>query len=111
MKIRKKFVMITFILLIFLLILFFPYLKAEVLTVRYGKEFAGLQKQTNMLSESKYYKVISYSYDSAEVFYVSDSGNLLTFKKDSNGEWKYSKWKTIWSTSGSASEFMWPYYR
>lgn len=107
---KKKSVMFICICLIFLLILFFPYLKAEFLTAKYGHEFDGLQKQTNMLPESKYYRVLSYSYDIAKVFYVSNSGDLLIFNKDSNGGWKYSEWKTIWSTSGSAGEFMWPYY-
>ena len=96
---------------VFLLILFTPYLKAEILTAKYGKEFYGLQKQTNMLNESDYYKVLSYSNDLAKVFYVSDTGDLLTFEKDSGGKWKYSEWKTVWSDSGSASEFIWPYYR
>lgn len=96
--------------MLFLLVLFVPYIKAEILTKKYGNEFDGLQKQTNMLSDTEYYRVISYSHDAAKVFYVSDSGDLLTFKKDATGAWKYSEWKTIWSNSGSASEFMWPYY-
>ena len=96
---------------VFLLILFTPYLKVEFLTMKYGKEFYNLQKQTNMLLESEYYKVISYSKDLAKVFYVSDTGDLLTFEKDSSDKWECVEWKTVWSESGSASEFIWPYYR
>lgn len=29
-----------------------------------------------------------------------------------NGGWELDEWKTIWTKAGgSASEFMWPYYR
>lgn len=106
----KKSILIIIVCVAFLLLLFSPYIKAEILTVKYGDEFDGLQKQTNMLSDAEYYRVVSYSLDTAKVFYVSNSGDLLTFKKDSAGAWKYSGWKTIWSDSGSASEFIWPYY-
>ena len=110
MKNKKTLVLIG-ILIVMALILFFPYVKSGILTVQYGEEFEGLQKQTNMLSDSDYLRVISYSDNMAEVFYVSNSGDLLTFEKDEEGNWKYIKWKTVWSNSGSASEFMWPYYR
>ena len=106
----KKSVLIIIVCVSLLLILFVPYIKAEILTMKYGDEFDGLQKQTNMRSNAEYYRVLSYSHDTAKVFYVSGSGDLLTFKKDATGAWKYSEWKTIWSNSGSASEFMWPYY-
>ena len=94
-------------------VLFFPYIKAEVLTLKYGDEFEGLQKQTNMLGELEYLKVLSYSSDTAEVLYITDSGDLrclLTFAREPNDEWEVSEWKTIWSKSGSADEFMWPFY-
>ena len=93
-----------------LLFVFFPYIKAELLTFKYGNEFENMELQTNMLTKSEYYKVISYCNETAEVFYVSGSGDLLTFKKDKSGNWKLSEWKTIWSDSGSADGFMWPYY-
>lgn len=109
--IKKKNIIIICICLIFLLIVFFPYLKAEILTAKYGEEFWGLEQQTNMLSESYYHKVLSYSNEEAKVFYASNSGDLLTFKKDTDGIWKLFRWETVWSKSGSASGFMWPYYR
>ena len=34
-----------------------------------------------MLNQAKYHKVFSYSKNKAEVFYVSDTGDLITFVK------------------------------
>ncbi len=110
MKKHKKSFIIILVCAIIMFILFFPYFKAEFLTLKYGNEFNDLQKQTNMLTDADYHKVISYSKDTAKVFYVSGSGDLMIFKKDSNGNWKLSNWETVWSDSGSASGFMWPYY-
>ncbi len=107
----KKSVLIIFVCAVCLVVCVFPYIKAEVLTLRYGDEFNDLQKQTNILTDAKYYRVISYDNNTAKVFYVSDSGDLLTFKKGSDENWELIKWKTFWSNTGSASEFMWPYYR
>lgn len=108
----KKYRIILTLIALVLVITFFPYLKAEFLTYRYGSEFAGLETQTNML-HSSYYKVLNYSERKADVFYVSvsDTGDLITFIKDENGDWIIETWKTIWSTSGSADGFIWPYYR
>ena len=100
-----------FIVLILLGVIFFPYLKVEYLTMKYGDEFVGLEEQTNMLKDSKYLKVFSYNDTYAIVFYVSDSGDLISFCRDSNNNWKKDEWKTIWSRSGNADEFIWPYYK
>ncbi len=96
-----------------ILITLFPYAKAELLTRRHGQEFEGLYKLTGMISEIEYFKVISYTETQARVFYVSQdhaAGNLLTFSSRNN-EWVLEEWETVWSTSGSAGRFMWPFYR
>ena len=113
MKIRKRLIIIIIITvaIIGMGVLFFPYIKTEYLTIKYGEEFVGLEQETNMLNPARYHKVFSYSQERAEVFYVSDTGDLITFVKNSNGNWEREEWKTIWSTSGSADEFIWPYYR
>lgn len=109
MRKTKKTVIIIFAILI--LIIFSPYIKTEYLTLKYGNEFIGLEKETNMLNQAKYHKVFSYSKNKAEVFYVSDTGDLITFVKGENNDWQIQEWKTVWSTSGSADDFIWPYYR
>ncbi len=110
---RKKIIVLISIVLIILFIgvVFYPYVRAEILTQFYGDEFIGLESQTNILNESKYLKILDYSYDKAKVFYVSDTGDVITFVKDENGDWVLGHWETVWSKQGSANGFYWPYYR
>ena len=110
MKTIKKPIIILTIVFLLLLIIFSPYIKAKYLTLKYGKQFEGLEEQTNMLSNSRYYKVLSYSKSKAKVFYVSDTGDVITFIK-AKDVWEIEEWKTVWSKSGSADSFYWPYYR
>ena len=69
MRKTKKTVIIIFAILI--LIIFSPYIKAEYLTLKYGNEFIGLEKETNMLNQAKYHKVFSYSKKQAGFIYIS----------------------------------------
>ena len=78
---KHKKATIIIICLFLLLILFFPYIKAEVLTLKYGDEFDGLQKQTNMLGELEYLKVLSYSSDTADAGRSNKMGHRADWKK------------------------------
>ncbi len=109
MKKTQTWVLVSLICVI-LLLLFSPYIKAEYLTHKHGEQFQGLESQTKMLKDSRYFKVLEYTDQYAKVFYVSNTGDLITFVKN-NGSWELSTWETVWSTSGSADGFMWPYYR
>ena len=87
-------------------------IKCERLTSLYGKEFIGLDRQTNMLEGASIIKVLDYSYSFARVYYKDESGgNILIFKKG-DGKWRYVIWeRTVWSRMGSADDFLWPYIR
>ncbi len=86
-------------------------LKCEVLTFQHWKEFEGLEESTNMIGNSETVKVLDYSDLSARVYYKNrEGGDILTFEKQ-DGEWVYNKWETIWSRTGSADDFLWPYIR
>ena len=65
-----------------------------------------------MISYVDYFKVMEYSSDDASVYYIAhgSDGELIRFHNE-NGQWIMVSWKTIWSTSGSADSFIWPYYR
>lgn len=87
--------------------------KCELLTLKHGSEFAEIYKENTMLSEQQYWKVLGYSDQIARVYYVGmnhSSANILTFQ-NMDGQWRYDgEWETIWSTSGSASQSIWPYW-
>ena len=87
--------------------------KYEILTLMNGKQFIGQERQTNLLAESDYLKVLKYSSSRAEVYYVIEEhgyGNVLTFNKV-DGYWDLESYNTIWSSSGgSASGVIWPYW-
>jgi len=84
--------------------------KTEVLTVIYGKEFDGVHNDS--IEKSDYLKVLDYSYDKATVYYVdrNSSGTVCSYRKDQDDCWKEIKWKTVWSSSGSTSNMIWPYW-
>lgn len=95
------------------IILIAPYIKVEVLTWQHGSEFASLYRQGNIIDEIEYFKVMEYSEASAKVYYVTgnrSAGILITFIQQ-DGKWVIEKWDAIWSKSGSADDFIWPFYR
>ncbi len=112
MKKSTKILIISAAILIIALIVFYPYIKAEYLTAKYGDEFNGLEQQTRMMDPASYHKVIEYSKSHATVFYVwSESGGCVMLFEQEDNNWEISTWEVIWSRYGSADEFYWPYYR
>ncbi len=94
-------------------VLFFPYIKAEFLTLSHGDEFAELYEQIGWLTGIEYFKVIEYSADAATVVYI-EGGHNTCFRVEFVAEgdsWRAESFDCVWSTSGSADSFMWPYYR
>lgn len=94
-------------------ILAVPYVKAELLTAWHGEEFAQEYKQCGMIDQIEYFKITSYNDEDACVFYVTgahSSGVRMNFSGGA-GNWKLSDWSAVWSDSGSADGFCWPYYR
>lgn len=88
-------------------------LRCEILTHLHYDEFKDVYQQNTMLPEKMVtFKVLDYSETSATVYYIGEGhsgGNVLEFELH-EGEWRESGWRTIWSTSGSASEVVWPYW-
>lgn len=87
-------------------------IKCEMQTFQHWKEFEGLEESTNMISNSETIKVLYYTNMNARVYYKNrEGGDVLKFIKQ-DGKWVLDKWeKTIWSRTGSADGFMWPYIR
>ncbi|PWB20663.1 hypothetical protein [Flavobacterium sp. HTF] len=87
--------------------------KCEYLTKKYEAQFQIPNEIQNMIDGKKTKKILSYSNSHAQVYFVSSgnsSGDIVNFIKV-NGEWKFKNWKTVWSKTGSAEDFIWPYLR
>ncbi|MBQ7573975.1 MAG: hypothetical protein IJT23_06915 [Clostridia bacterium] len=88
----------------------------EYNTNRHGEFFRNIQihdiSGERYLQDEKI-KVLKYSSDSAKVYAVSEyqNGSVYYFKCDSENNWKFDYSDTIWSKSGSADNFIWPYIR
>ena len=99
--------------IIFLFVWFVSLLKCEILTYKYGSQFEDLYKGHVMIDDVDCIKVLKYSENSATVYYISKNhrtGELVKYKKQ-DGKWEFHSWSTIWSTSGSADGYIWPYIR
>ena len=111
---KKKVILIIILAAIIIPVAFWTsaLIKCEILTHKYHDDFAQAYTQNTILGEMEYFKVLSCDGNVAEVYYVSrgmTDANVLTFKNN-NGVWQEISWETIWSTSGSASEVIYPYW-
>lgn len=109
--IKKKHLVIVVIFII-LAIAIIPYIKAELLTNKYGNQFKELYKQTNMISDIEYMKVLDYNNEYSKVCYITanhKSSVIIVFSKE-NETWILDNWTVIWSQSGSANGLIWPFY-
>lgn len=86
-------------------------IKCEILTKVYYDDFEYAYTDNTMLDEMEYFKVLDCDGETARVYYVSkdmDWANVLTFE-NTDGAWVETHWEVIWSTTGSASEVVYPY--
>lgn len=111
--VKKKIVLSIVILFMCVLIIGIPYISVEIKTYKYGEQFKERYADTNMITGIEYYKVFSYSETKAKILYVEsghETVNFVWFKKE-DGKWIYDNWETIWSQSGSADGWTFPFYR
>jgi len=65
-----------------------------------------------MIMEKGYAKVLRYSPEQARIYYVNEeqsAANILDFTNE-NGSWRHSRWDAVWSKTGSAESYVWPYF-
>lgn len=87
-------------------------IKCEILTNKYYEDFEFAYKDNTMLGEMESFKVLNCDGQTAEVYYIEDGktvAHVLSFE-NVDGSWQETSWSCIWSTSGSASEVIWPYW-
>jgi len=83
--------------------------KIDLLTLMHSNEFKDEYNQTHMLSGHPKPKVMEYSPDSAKVYYVDKNGGDVLWFKKKDDQWIMTDWDTVWSSSGSADGFIWPF--
>ncbi|MBR1702883.1 MAG: hypothetical protein IJ716_13200 [Lachnospiraceae bacterium] len=111
-----------------------PYFKIQKLTQKYGAEFENLYGENGFYDGIEYLKILQYRDEKADIYYLEDdhlreelknlddkyavvlyveenhSSEAVYIFEDKGGQWKMVEWNLIWSYSGSADSFMWPYY-
>ena len=115
-EIKKAFkIIIITTIAFFLMIWLGNIIEIEITTIIHKKEFPPIADDNAMIGDIEYFKIIKYGEEEATLYYVCEdrsSGNTVSYKKDDNGKWIYSSWdETVWSTSGSADGYIWPYGR
>lgn len=110
---KKRFVIILAPMIICLLIWGISLARCEILTSLHSNVFKRLCQENTMITPLKYLKVLSYSNTQARIYCVSEGnsmGNILAFTKIGE-KWEYKEWEnTVWSTSGTADNIIWPYW-
>lgn len=87
--------------------------QCEMLTLHHGSEFDNRWQEYTMLDEPQQLKVLEYNENTAKIYlFNSDGGDVLFFSRYSQtSDWSFESWETIWSKTGSADGFVWPYIR
>ena len=90
----------------------------EYNTYKYGEIFRNIKihdisGERYLKGEDEKVKVLKYQRDIAEIYVVWESkvGNIYYFKRDNGNNWMFDHYDTIWSKTGSADKFIWPYIR
>ena len=103
---------------------------AEILTFRHGYKFEEIHYEEpriyNSIGALEYLKVLSYSETTARVYFVTVNrcgglafseigdrlgGHIFIFSNE-DGHWEVAEQeRVVWSKTGSADGFLWPYIR
>lgn len=93
--------------------------KNRILTELHRDEIASLDfYESEPLPEFEWYRILSYSETEIEIYYVNKFGNstfggIVNYRYLPNiNMWShnYTGYDCLWSTSGSADNFIWPYW-
>lgn len=108
---KRKYVIIAIIIIATFLIVF-PYIRVEIKTYMYADEFKDIINENSMLEDFAYFKVMEYKKCNAEILCVSKnhSASFLMHYEKKEKSWYLTDWKCVWSKSGTADGFIWPFY-
>lgn len=119
----KIFLIVTFIILTINVLQIPKLIKCEILTAKYGHEFADseLYEQSSWIRNVEKLKVLKYDETDATVYYICingtfhngqahKGGDIASFRRNSSGEWEFVKESTVWSETGTADGYVKPYW-
>jgi len=87
----------------------FSMAKCEFITSKHIKEFKVPDEVIVWSGELDNMKLLDYSLASASLYYYdTEIGFEIKYVKQ-NGFWEMETWRCVWSKSGNADEFVWPY--
>lgn len=107
--IKKGKNLLLLLLIIMIIFLAKPYIKAEILTHKYGEQFRNLYEQTGFIDNVKMFKVLNYADNDAVVYYDNSISVFICYFSKSD-EWELYDWKCVWAKDGNANEWIYPYY-
>ena len=108
-KILKRFFLAT--LIAFMVLWLFALMKCEINTNELKDDLPVLEDIHGEHIYNKV-KVLYYNNCYACVYACTDDcGNLYHLKKGDSGNWEQYEWECVWSRSGSADSFIFPYIR
>ena len=123
---RKKVLIVSILLLIVALFIFRPYYSVNSLTKKYADEFSELYRDNGFYEDIEYFKVFKYRNEEVNIQCLNNKKlkNRLNNLNDAScgwaeqkasclrtiGQWELLDWYLVWSYSGTADSFMWPYY-
>ena len=88
--------------------------KCEILTLMHGDNVKNGYLDTGWFDDIQSFKIIDYSQTEATVYYVNTDrtvGFTVLFFKNQSDYFEFKSWDVVWSKSGSADGFIWPYIR
>lgn len=108
---KRKYIIIT-ILILSIVLIAFPYIKVEIHSYMYADEFKDIINENSMFNDYEYYKVMNYKKYNAEILCIAKNhtASFLIYFDKQEGSWYLDDWKCVWSKSGTADGFIWPFY-
>ena len=86
-------------------------IKINIQTLIYGSEFFVPEEEIFWIGENGNLKVIEYTQHYAKIYYISDHGGFIINFSNIENLWNYDGWSVVWSTTGNANGFIWPYFQ
>jgi len=98
---------------VFLLFWFVSIVRVEFLTFRHGAEFTLPDDIAWYVGTLDSIKVLEYTERSARVYFYTRRGigfDVHFVRSRSESGWLLETWRTVWSYTGTAGSYVWPYY-